>query len=154
MSLTPDNTHLAQLADVFEGIPHCRELGLKIVSLSPRFATMRLDYSDRLIGNPQTGVFHGGVISTVIDTVAGLAASASVPATSAVATLDLRIDYLKPALPGKAVTGEAECYRLTKSVAFVRALAHQGDRDDPVAHCVASFMLNSTGFSITDAEKA
>ncbi len=150
----PDDTHLAQLATAFEDLPHCRELGLKIISLEPGRAVMRLDYSDRLVGNPHTGVIHGGVISTVIDTAAGMAASSSVPVKSAVATLDLRIDYLKPALPGKAVFAEAECYRLTKSVAFVRALAHQGDRDDPVAHCVASFMLNSAGFSVTDSQKA
>lgn len=150
----PDDTHLIRLAAAFEGIPHCRELGLKIMSLKPRRAVMRLEYSDRLVGNPATGVIHGGVISTVIDTAAGLAASASVPVESAVATLDLRIDYLRPALPGKAVIGEAECYRLTQSVAFVRALAHQGDRDEPVAHCVASFMLNSAGFSVADSGKA
>lgn len=150
----PDDTHLSQLAAAFEGIPHCRELGLKIISLQPRRAVMELDYSERFIGNSQTGVIHGGIISTVVDTAAGLAASASIPVKSAVATLDLRIDYLKPALPGKAITAEAECYRLTKSVAFVRALAHQGDRDDPVAHCVASFMLNSSGFSVADAGAA
>jgi len=150
----PEDTHLAQLATAFEGIPHCRELGLKIISLEPRRAMMRLEYDDRLIGNPATGVIHGGVISAVIDTVAGLAASASVPVKSAVATLDLRIDYLRPALPGEAVIGEAECYRLTHSVAFVRALAHQGDRNKPVAHCVAAFMLNSTGFSVADSGKA
>jgi|FLOH01.1.fsa_nt_gi uncharacterized protein (TIGR00369 family) len=150
----PDDTHLAQLTAAFEGLPHCRELGMKIVSLQARRAVMKLDYSDRLIGNPQTGVIHGGVISTVIDTAAGLAASSSVPVISAVATLDMRIDYLKPALPGKAVIAEAECYQLTKSVAFVRALAHQGDRDEPVAHCVATFMLNSAGFSVTDSLKA
>ncbi len=146
----PDDTQLARLAAAFESIPHCREMGLKIISLAPRRAVMRLDYSDRLVGNPQTGVLHGGVISTVIDTAAGLAAAASVPAESAVATLDLRIDYLQPARPGKAITGEAECYRLTRSVAFVRALAHQGDRNDPVAHCAAAFMLNSTGFAVAE----
>lgn len=149
----PDDTHLQQLAAVFESIPHCRELGLKIVSLQPRRAVMKLDYGDRLAGNPDTGVIHGGVISTIIDTASGLAASASVPADATVATLDLRIDYLKPARPGKAVTAEAECYRLTNSVAFVRATAHQGDRDNPVAHCVATFMLNSAGLSIADTKK-
>ncbi len=143
--------HLAQLTAAFEGIPHCRELGLKIVSLKPRLAVMALDYDDRLIGNPKTGILHGAVISTVIDTTAGLAAAASVPADSAVATLDLRIDYLKPAQIGKAIFGEAECYKITSSVAFVRGLVHQGDRDHPVAHCVATFMLNSTGFSIDQA---
>jgi len=148
-----DTPHLTLLATIFEGIPHCRELGLKIVTLEPRRAVISLEYSERLIGNPQTGVIHGGVVSTVIDTAAGLAAAASVPAETAVATLDLRLDYLKPASPGKAVICEAECYKLTRSVAFVRAFAHQGDRDNEIAHCVASFMLNSAGFSIAVADK-
>ena len=137
---------IASLRAVFEAIPHCRDIGLRVLDLTPRFGKMVLDYRDDLIGNPETGVLHGAAITTLMDTVAGMAVMASVPDGTPVATLDLRIDYLKPATPGEAVIGEAECYRVARSVAFVRGVAHHGDPAAPIAHCAASFMLHSAGF--------
>lgn len=55
-------------------------------------------------------------------------------------TLDLRVDYMKPAEPHKSVYGFAECYRLSPSVAFTRAIAYQDSIDEPIAHAVGSFM--------------
>ncbi|NQU57968.1 MAG: PaaI family thioesterase [Rhodospirillales bacterium] len=147
----PETTDMKQLTKMFEAIPHCRELGLTITSLAPGKASLSLGYQDRLAGNPETGVVHGGVISTLLDTIAGLTAMSAVPATTPVATLDLRIDYLKPARPGMTIFAEADCFRLTSSVAFVRAAAHHGDNTDPIAHCMATFMLNSVGFT-TDSQ--
>jgi acyl-coenzyme A thioesterase PaaI-like protein len=56
------------------------------------------------------------------------------------ATLDLRVDYLRPATPGKTVVGRGECYRITRSIAFVRGQAHDGDPADPLAHVAGTFM--------------
>jgi acyl-coenzyme A thioesterase PaaI-like protein len=56
------------------------------------------------------------------------------------ATLDLRVDYLRPAVPGRAVIGRGSCYRMTRSIAFVRGFAHDGDPDDPVANVTGTFM--------------
>jgi uncharacterized protein (TIGR00369 family) len=141
---TPDLDHLRA---VFDAIPHCREMGLRVDDVASGSARMVLAYRDDLIGNPETGVLHGAVVTTLMDTAAGLAAMASVPDGTPVATLDLRIDYLKPATPGEAVIGEAECYRVTSSVAFVRGVAHHGDATAPIANCAASFMLGSAGFA-------
>lgn len=150
MSETAD---LNQLRDMYAAIPHCRELGLEITSLEPGFAAMRLEYDERLIANPETGVVHGGVISTLLDTVSGLTAMSAISATTPVATLDLRIDYLKPARAGKTIFAEGDCFRLASSVAFVRATAHHGDNTDPIAHCMATFMLNSAGFASAGGRK-
>lgn len=57
------------------------------------------------------------------------------------ATLDLRIDYLRAATPHRTVIGRGECYRVTRSIAFVRGQAHDGDPDDPLAHVAGTFML-------------
>lgn len=138
---------LDHLRSIFDGIPHCREAGLRVDSLSQGRAVMVLDYRPDLVGDPETGILHGAAVTTLMDTVAGLAAMSSVPGGTPVATLDLRIDYLKPATPGLSVFGVAECYRVTKSVAFIRGIAHHGDPLDPIANVAASFMLNSTGFA-------
>lgn len=149
MSQTAD---LKQLTEMFDAIPHCNEMGMQITSLEHGKATMHLHYQDRLAGNPQTGVVHGGVISTLLDTACGLSAMSAVAASTPVATLDLRIDYLQPARPNEAILAQAECYRLTRSVAFVRATAHHGQGDTAIAHCVATFMLNSAGFTSAKRE--
>ncbi|HJN26035.1 MAG TPA: PaaI family thioesterase [Rhodospirillales bacterium] len=147
MTDTPETANLDQLREIFSAIPHCRELGLKIVSLEPGSASIKLEYQDRLIANPETGVVHGGVISTLLDTVSGLSAMSAISETTPVATLDLRIDYLRPATPGRAIIGAAECFRLTNSVAFIRGAAHHDDDSDPIAHSMGTFMLGAAGFT-------
>jgi acyl-coenzyme A thioesterase PaaI-like protein len=54
--------------------------------------------------------------------------------------LDLRVDYLRPALPGRTVIGRGECYRLTRAISFIRGQAHDGDPADPLAHVAGTFM--------------
>jgi acyl-coenzyme A thioesterase PaaI-like protein len=58
-----------------------------------------------------------------------------------IATLDLRIDYMRPAKPHQDIIAECECVRVTHEVAFVRGTAHQGDATDPIALCTGAFML-------------
>src|SRR5580698_2845621 len=57
------------------------------------------------------------------------------------ATLDFRIDFIRPAKAGRGVIGEAECYSIAGGVAFVRGVAYEDDRDDPIAAAQAAFML-------------
>jgi len=64
-----------------------------------------------------------------------------------VATLDLRIDYLRASEPGRAIFGRAECYRLSRSVAFVRGTAYC-EEAEPLAQCAATFMIGSLGLSL------
>lgn len=126
-------------------IPHVSALGIELMTLEKGRMTLRLPYDERLVGNPQTGTLHGGVITTLLDTVAGLSVYTVLDRMVPIATLDLRIDYLKPATPGRDVIGFAHCYRRTRNVAFVRGLAFHDDRDDPIAHAAASFMLSTAG---------
>ncbi len=123
-------------------IAHSRELGLEMIRVDQGSVTMRLPYSDKLVGNPETGVLHGGAITTLIDNAAGAAVFAAIRKARPIGTLDLRIDYLKPVTPGRDVFTLAECYKVTRQIAFVRAIAYHEDPDDPVANCVATFMLD------------
>lgn len=138
---------LDQLRDVIEALPQFRALDLRIVELDRGSCVLRLDYDERFVGNPDTGTIHGGVITTLLDSAGGVAAFSSIANGQTVATLDLRIDYLRPATTGSAVHGRAVCYRLTRTVAFVRGVAYHDDPGDPIANCTACFMIGSVGFS-------
>lgn len=125
-------------------IPHMSAIGLQLVDFAPGAVTVRLPYSLDLVGNPDTGVLAGGAISAVLDNVCGSAVVARVEKSAAFATLDLRIDYMRPAEPGKDIFAKAHCYKATRSVAFVRAVAYDDNPDDPVAAAQAAFMLDSS----------
>jgi len=99
-----------------------------------------LPYDERLIGNVDTGVIASGPILSLMDMATSLGVWLRANAFVAHATLDLRVDYLRPATPGKTVIGRGECYRLTRSIAFVRGVAHDGDPGDPLAHVAGTFM--------------
>ena len=126
------------------GIPHCGELGIDVAEIGDKTFTLSLPYQERLIGNPETGVLHGGVITTLIDTVCGMAVYLALKKYVPIATLDLRIDYLRPATPKKTLFAQAECYKLTRRIAFVKSVAYNDDIDDPVASCAAAFMIDSS----------
>jgi uncharacterized protein (TIGR00369 family) len=122
-------------------VPHNRALGIEVVSLEPAYATMRLPYAAHLVGNPETGVIHGGAISSLMDACCGAAVFMALVEPVPIATLDLRIDYLRPATPPNPVLAKAHCYRVARSVAFVRCVAFHDDEDDAIASASGTFML-------------
>ncbi|MCP5366493.1 MAG: PaaI family thioesterase [Hyphomicrobiales bacterium] len=148
MAKPADLYDLDDIAAVFQTLPHCMELGMEGVEIRRGECFLRIEYQDRLVGNPETGVVHGGVVTTLLDTAAGGAAFTLIPLGATLATLDMRIDYLKPATVGRAIMAYAHCYRLTSSIAFVRGVAYHETIDRPIANCAASFMTSSVGFRV------
>ncbi len=128
-----------------ESIPHARALGMAFVEIGAGVAELSMPYDTRLIGDPQTGVVHGGAISTLMDTCSGAAVMAHPQNPGSTATLDLRIDYMRGATPGQVLVARAECYHMTRTVAFVRAVAMDDDRDNPVATATGAFTVNPAG---------
>ena len=124
-------------------VPHNKALGVEILEMKPHEALFRLPYDEKLVGNPDTGVLHGGAITALLDGASGAAVFASLVDFVPIATLDLRIDYLRPAEVGLAVHARATCYKMTKNVAFTRAVAYHEDPDDPIAHSVGTFMIST-----------
>ena len=123
---------LWQIAPVWtEGTPHAREIGIKFVAVDTGIATLSLPYNPDLIGHPRSRVISGGAVTTVLDQSCGLAAISGFNGFGQVATLSLRIDYQRSATPGETIIAEAVCYKTTSHVAFIRAVAHDGDA---VAH--------------------
>lgn len=141
-------------ASMINGTPHAHELGIQFVAIGEGQATLSLPYSEPLVGDVETGVVHGGAVTTLLDQACGLAAFTGFDTLGGLATLSLRIDYQRAAKPGETIIGMAECYKTTKHVAFLRAVAHDGDETDPVATAQATFMSTGPRVSFEDALKA
>lgn len=140
--MTTDLETRLKLARRFiEALPHCRALNMVLESVADGEAVMSMPYDDKLVGDPATGVIHGGAVSTLMDTCGGTAVMAHSAGPTTTATLNLRIDYMRAATPGQAITATATCYHITRSVAFVRAVAMDQDRENPVATAAGAFTV-------------
>ena len=115
-------------------------LGIGYHAHGADWAELSLPYDARLIGDPESGVMASGPILALMDMATSVGVWLRLGRFHVHATLDLRIDYLRPATPGRTVIGRGECYRVTRSIAFVRGTAHDGDPDDPLAHVAGTFM--------------
>ncbi len=122
-------------------LPHSVALGMQLDSLDAGTAVISMPYDARLVGDPTTGVVHGGAVSALMDTCCGAAVMSHPRNPAASATMDLRIEYLRAATPGQTITARATCYHVTRSVAFVRASASDGDVDNPVAIATGTFTV-------------
>ncbi len=134
--------------ELAEAIRHRRSVyghisGLRMDRFAPGEAWSTLPYRPVFVGDSDTGVLHGGVVTAMLDESCGMAVQLALDGTRAIATLDLRIDYQKPATPGLDIKAHAVCFRVTRSIAFVRATAYQDSESEPVATATACFMIGA-----------
>ncbi|MBY0519523.1 MAG: PaaI family thioesterase [Sphingomonas sp.] len=123
------------------GRGHSARVGAQYHAHGPDWVELALPYNPALIGDPETGVIASGPILTMMDMATSLSVWLKLGKFRPHATLDLRIDYLRPATPGRTVIGHGECYRITRSISFIRGQAHDGDPDDPIAHVAGTYMF-------------
>ena len=122
-----------QIAEAFlAALPHAKDLGLALVSsrrgLPPR---CRCPGTKGLVGDPSTGVIHGGAVSALIDTTCGAAVMSHPENGGDTATLNLRIDYMRAGPgPGRVLVARATCYHVTRNVAFVPRRGSRRRRGD------------------------
>ena len=135
-----DNPLLERAARFVSALRHCQVLGIEVHDASADGMALLLPYSPQIVGDPQTGIIHGGALTSLMDTACGMATLCVLPEFEVCPTLDLRIDYMHPAEPHKAVFGFAQCYRVTTDVIFTRGFAYQDDPQQPIAHVVGTFM--------------
>jgi acyl-coenzyme A thioesterase PaaI-like protein len=128
-------------------------LALGFETLTDRPCAMRAPFRDDLVGDPADGGLAGGVIFALLDQTCGMAIGQALRARAeaegralrpgGMATLDFRLDHIRPPRPGRAVIGEAECLKLAGDVAVVRGWAYEDDPADPIAAAQAAFMLTN-----------
>ncbi|MFO2464910.1 PaaI family thioesterase [Pseudomonas sp. 15FMM2] len=135
-----DNLILERSVRFVSALRHCQVLGIQVHDAGSDGMTLLLPYSLDIVADLQTGVIHGGALTSLMDTACGMATLCVLPEFEVCPTLDLRIDYMHQAEPHKTVFGFAQCYRVTKDVIFTRGYAYQDDPQQPIAHVVGTFM--------------
>jgi len=137
---------LPQLAS---GAAHTHALGFTYEGVEGDRVRLRTPWRADLVGDPETDVFAGGLVTAMLDHVGGLAIWVALGRFAPIATLDLRIDYMRAAKPRVDLLSEARCYKLTRTIGFVRAWAFEDDPADPVAAAQATYVINSSDASAT-----
>lgn len=136
--ISVDHARIAQ--QFIESIPHSSVLEMRVDKIGPGTAEISMPWAKHLVGDPRSGVIHGGVVSALMDTCCGAAVMAHPSKPRSTATIDLRIDYMRAAKPGQRIIAKARCYHMARSVAFIRAVALDGDDEsDPVASATGTF---------------
>jgi len=122
-------------------VPYNRAIGMELVKADPEWSVVSLPYREEFIGDPESGVVHGGMVSALLDVGAAFSVFSRLKALRMMATLDLRIDYLKPATPGKALVAGAVCHKITSDLAFVRGAAYHESPSDAIASVVGIYIF-------------
>jgi uncharacterized protein (TIGR00369 family) len=152
--MSESNPYLGRAQRFVGLLKHCQVLGMQIKEANPDNLTIELPYNEQHVGNPSTGVIHGGVLTTLMDTACGTMVINALPEFELCPTLDLRVDYVRAAEPKKSIFAFAEAYRVSRHVVFTRCTVHQGDVNEPVANCVGTFMRIGSHLSPPAFKKA
>ncbi len=124
-------------------VPQLKALGVRYIEHGDNWVVLKLPYADAIVGYPDTGIVAGGAIFTLMDNASGMAIMCASNSYLSMATVDLRIDYLKPAAAGHDIFCRVECYKQTRSVSFVRGVAYLEHPDQPIAHSIGTFMVSA-----------
>ncbi|HET6789239.1 MAG TPA: hotdog domain-containing protein [Aquabacterium sp.] len=146
-----DNAHYTAWGNAFlQGIPYARDAGMRVVSIGEGRARVSMDARAEWVGDAARGQLHPGCATVLADTACGVAVGTALNPIVPFATLDLRMDYLRPAQTGAVLECEAHCHRLSRSVAFVRGEVFQQGSEEAVAAVNATFMLGTANARRTD----
>ena len=129
-----------QFIELARRVGHGKALGLQYEASGPNWIELSLPWREELVGVPETGVLASGAIVSLIDTASGASIWMKLGRFTPIVTLDLRLDYMRPAVKGETVIARCECVKLTRQIAFIRGIAHGGDPERAIAHSAATFM--------------
>lgn len=141
--MTITSFHEALRERFVDATPHTAACGMQLVEVGDGGATMLLPFREEWIGDLHNQIIHTGILTILVDSTCGVAVVGAMNHYEPIATIDLRMDYLRPSHRDLTLHCRAECHRLTTSIAFARATVWQDDPDAPVATAQATFMRSS-----------
>jgi len=111
-------------------IPFNAFLGVRVARASSALVVMEIPFRPELVGDPMRPALHGGVLSALADTCGGAAVWVAIDSpTARVSTIDLRIDYLRPARL-ETLVAEARIVRLGNRVGVADMRLYNADQPD------------------------
>jgi uncharacterized protein (TIGR00369 family) len=137
----PADMQPVQFMKMMAKMGHNGLIGTQYLAHGPGWCELALPWREALVSDADTGILASGPIFTMMDMATSFSIWLKTGSFRPQATLDLRVDYLRPAKPGNTVIGRGECYHVTKSIAFVRGHAHDGDPDKPIANVAGTYFF-------------
>ncbi len=110
--------HRAYAANALHSLPFSKMIGMRLVDMQIDTAVIEMEMRDDL--RQPSGVLHGGVTATLIDTTMAFAVRTRLPIDVATATIDLTVHYLRPHISG-TFTCTAKVVRAGKRIFTVSA---------------------------------
>jgi len=144
MSDQPFQFDAARFINTLTKNGHNRLIGAQYHAHGDDWCELAIPYNPELVSDAATGILASGPIFTLMDMATSLSIWLKTGTIQPQATLDLRIDYLRPAKPGQTVIGHGECYHITRSIAFIRGHAHDGDPEKPIAHVAGTYFFTAS----------
>ena len=140
-AINRDGFDIERFFQIARAVGHGKALGIAYDKSGPDWAQLTMEARDELVGVPADGIVASGAIVSLVDTCSGAAVWQKLDRFEPIATIDLRLDYLRPAFKGDTLVARCECYKMTKAIAFTRGIAHTGDPERPVAQVTGTFIL-------------
>ncbi|WP_456385647.1 PaaI family thioesterase [Profundibacter sp.] len=144
MSTIQDQERYAKIAKLWskrsKGL--IAEMDIQVEKADPDSVLIRMPHNPDFCLDEEGTLLHGGVLTALLDSAFGLAIFLNVPDMQTMATLDLRVDYLRAAQSRADVMVSANCYRTTRHIAFSSGkIWFDADNKEEVAHGAAAFAL-------------
>lgn len=137
------------LRDHYMVLPHCKALGLQYEGIEDNGFVLSLPWREAL--NGADGAMHGGPLATLVDVACAISVTAWMPQFEALATLDMRLDFLRPAQAKKPVFAKAICEPVTGMIAYVKAECYQEGEPEPIMLCTAAFIRSALPRAVLEA---
>ena len=138
---TPEERQQRFVQRFLDTVPHSSALGIGYRGHGADHAELVMPFAEQQLADPDYGIIASGAIFALMDSAAGFAVHMTLGEFLPIATIDLRVDYLRGPTPGATVVGRATCYRMTRQIAFVRGIAHDGDAERPIANMAGTFIV-------------